>query len=698
MSHLLLMLLSSGVLFALSYLLRILDLRITNYVLEGISLFYCSLFCYQNIPIMAHSKKAIRKILKNNYLNVSRTHSLFEFEATNTFNYRVETIVVTEGINTAYKRLDSKRIEKSAMMDFLMWHQNKLLEDVAESISNKLNNYQSAYNDSDIIIAINKGYENINAVFEIVSTCKEIKIQYYQITRRLYALHRLCSTLGLGEKEASNVTEFINKTNFIIDYSSSPSPVRLSVVVSRIASTLNDGEVWFLECLKCSNIYPSLRFNLNQFPLGFFISRIFHYLLKNEMLGDAEKKRLSDFINGKENNDEGEKWKEFFCQEIECPQSADISNSISRFLVFYKSVPETELYFRKSKKQTVFEGDSGFTMGEVFHDWLLLIFASDWFGSDSSELPFVLDKLKEDEQKALADELSKNWLLKGKLRDDIDVTFLNTFGLDRSGLISGKRLQNEIVDSLVSFHDNFYKQHADVVNPKVDTSECSEQIINDFEGAIEKNSFYDSSLTIEDKTIHSIRFILREKNFERGLKAIASQFPSHLRSVICHEIQKHLNIKKKVNVDYYYSDEDVRKIIESNPNLCSSKYRLREYANNQNSKYKNEIEKLHIKQVPGLIGDIYFKTEDIGFNAQIDRENSIVRSYSIEELDQIIANEYSPFDNGLYRYSDESQDETQDYYLTKEELINRLRKTRYYVVICYTYVVKLNTNNILTIN
>ena len=529
-------------------------------------------------------------------------------------------------------------------------------------------------------------------------TCKEIKIQYYQITRRLYALHRLCSTLGLGAKEASNVTEFINKTNFIIDYSSSPSPVRLSVVVSRIASTLNDGEVWFLDYLKCSSIYPSLRFNLNQFPLGFFISRIFHYLLKNEMLGDAEKKRLSDFINGKENNDEGEKWKEFFRQEIECPQSADISNSISFFLVFYKSVSETELYFLGGKKQTVFEGEIGFTMGEAFHDWLLLIFASDWFGSDSSELPFVLDKLKEDEQKALADELSKHWLLKGKLRDDIDVTFLNTFGLDRSGLISGKRLQNETVDSLVSFHDNFYKQHVDVVNPKVDTSECSEQIINDFEGTIEKNSFYDSSLTIEDKTIHSIRFILREKNFERGLKAIASQFPSHLRSVICHEIQKHLNIKKKVNVDYYYSDEDVRKIIESNSDLCSSKYRLREYANNQNSKYKNEIEKLHIKQVPGLIGDIYFKVGDIRFNAQIDRENSIVRPYSREELDQIIAEEYSPIDNGLYRYSDESQDETHDYYVTKEELINQLRKTSYYVAIFYTYVVKLNTNNILTFN
>ena len=686
------------VLFGLSFLFQILDLRVTNYVLEGVSLFYCASFCYQNIPIMAHSKKAIGKILKKNYLNVSRTHSLFETEATNTFNYRIETIVVTEGINTAYKMLDSKGIEKSAMMDFLMWHQNKLFEDVTESISNKLNNYQSTYNDLDIISAINKGYENINAVFEIVPTCKEIKIQYYQITRRLYALHRLCTTLGLGEKEASNVTEFINKTNFIIDYSSSPSPVRLSVVVSRIASTLNDGEVWFLDYLKCSSIYPSLRFNLNQFPLGFFISRIFHYLLKNEMLGDAEKKRLSDFINGKENNDEGEKWKEFFCQEIECPQSADISNSISRFLVFYKSVPETVFYFRGSKKQTVFEGDIGFTMAEVFHDWLLLIFASDWFGLDSSELPFVLDKLKEDEQKALADELSKNWLLKGKLRDDIDVTFLNTFGLDRSGLISGKRLQNETVDSLVSFHDNFYKQHVDVVNPKVDTSECSEQIINDFEGTIEKNSFYDSSLTIEDKTIHSIRFILREKNFERGLKAIASQFPSHLRSLICREVQKHLNIKKKVNVDYYYSNEDVRKIIESNSNLCSSKYRLREYANNQNSKYKNEIEKLHIKQVPGLIGDIYFKVGDIRFNAQIDRENSIVRPYSREELDQIIAEEYSPFDNGLYRYSDESQDETHDYYVTKEELINQLRKTRYYVAIFYTYVVKLNTNNILTFN
>ena len=685
------------VLFGLSFLFQILDLRVTNYVLEGVSLFYCAFFCYQNIPIMAHSKKAIGKILKKNYLNVSRTHSLFETEATNTFNYRIETIVVTEGINTAYKMLDSKRIEKSAMMDFLMWHQNKLFEDVAESISNKLNNYQSAYNDSDIIIAINKGYENINAVFEIVPTCKEIKIQYYQITRRLYALHRLCSTLGLGEKEASYVKDFINKTNFIIDYSS-PSPLRLSVVVCRIASTLNDGEVWFLECLKCSNIYPSLRFDFNQFPLGFFISRIFHYLLKNEVLGVAEEKCLLEFIKSKDNNDGEGRWTEFFRQAIEYPYRGNVSNSIFPLLAFYKSVPETELYFRKSKKQTVFEGDSGFTMGEVFHDWLLLIFASDWFGSDSSELPFVLDKLKEDEQKALADELSKNWLLKGKLRDDIDVTFLNTFGLDRSGLISGKRLQNETVDSLVSFHDNFYKQHADVINPKVDTRECSEQIINDFEGTIEKNSFYDSSLTIEDKTIHSIRFILREKNFERGLKAIANQFPSYLRSVICHEIQKHLNIKKKVNVDFYYSDEDIEKIIENNPEFCSSKYRLREYANNQNSKYKNEIEKLHIKQVPGLIGDIYFKSGDIGFNAQIDRENSIVRPYSIEELDQIIANEYSPFDNGLYRYSDESQDETQDYYLTKEELINRLRKTRYYVVICYTYVVKLNTNNILTIN
>lgn len=96
--------------------------------------------------------------------------------------------------------------------------------------------------------------------------------------------------------------------------------------------------------------------------------------------------------------------------------------------------------------------------------------------------------------------------------------------------------------------------------------------------------------------------------------------------------------------------------------------------------------------------DIYFKVGDIRFNAQIDRENSIVRPYSREELDQIIAEEYSPFDNGLYRYSDESQDETHDYYVTKEELINQLRKTRYYVAIFYTYVVKLNTNNILTFN
>ena len=96
------------------------------------------------------------------------------------------------------------------------------------------------------------------------------------------------------------------------------------------------------------------------------------------------------------------------------------------------------------------------------------------------------------------------------------------------------------------------------------------------------------------------------------------------------------------------------------------------------------LEERDVDDVQGLYPGIYGKKGGIRFNAVIDKNLTIIRSLSNDELEKVVENEYKPFDNGLYRYSEIENDKKRDFYVTKSQLIEYLSKS----IICVCIVFK----------
>ena len=675
-------------------LLSVFKAMIGIYCLEFISFIYSIIFSVQEVPILAHSKWAIKRILSKNYLQISRHDLIFEKESSKIFNTMITSIILTEGIETAFNLLNEKGRNSQDLLDYLLTMQNTFFWNGLDDISTDKSSPTDLYRDISISDAIDAGYENITKfVSNYSKTDIGIKLEskkYYQITRSLFSLHELCSLLGLQKKESKAMISMISGSS-IFTFLGQGNHFGISPIVCMLATTLNDGKTWFVRFLRDNNFYPSAIFDFEKCPIGIFACMMLNHLIVKKVLSEEEEKELITFVDEtvKGLNADGSTWKKLMVRAIEFGKKELVVESILTLLQYYDSVDEGIFYFHGTRKRAVYDGEEDFTKQDIFHDWLLLVFVSSY--NDFSEIDFgkTLNKLNDEERRILSEELSEKWLDQGKLKKDIDTNFLQRFGIEFPFKFCESNLALHMINQLIEFHDLFYQEKFNnyINSDVVSLQDSKKLIVEKFEEAVSNNFFFDSKLSIEKETEKCFRFTIRAHDYDKILELYLGQLPDSFMQMINESLKKEFGKERmyEKNID----DEIAKEITEFKPEFTSSVYLLNSYSFDKRNKYSSQIELLNVMGVRGLYPGVYGKKEAIRFNAIVDKKLTTIRALSNEELEKIIENEYKPFDNGLYRYSEIENDKKRDFYVTKTQLIDYLRKSIFFVCIVFKSSIRI---------
>lgn len=129
---------------------------------------------------------------------------------------------------------------------------------------------------------------------------------------------------------------------------------------------------------------------------------------------------------------------------------------------------------------------------------------------------------------------------------------------------------------------------------------------------------------------------------------------------------------------YKLTEQQIRLIEKFKPNKHSSLNGLIYNSADEMKIIRDDIPLIKSEWLPF---NLYFKDSAIKINAKYDDEHSDIRFLKDEEIDNIIDNEYQLI-NGLYRFSEFSNDTTRSFLVTRDEL-KQLLKSR----IMYAFVV-----------
>ena len=677
--------------------LYVFDLRIAIYCLEAISFIYSVIFAIQEIPILVHSRWILNKILNDNYLAINRTDSLFEIGSTKIFNNMITSIILTEGIKTAFNILNKQGRNEDDLLDYLLEMQNEYFWSAIQNVS--FNNlYSSNVNlDVQIIDAIDRGYDNI-AVFISKKSKDEFETKlsekkYYHITRSIYSLHKLCNLLGVQNKESEKMISIISLSDIFL-LPNKKRTLSISVIVCMLATTLNVGEVWFAKLLRDNNWYLYTIFNFERCSIGIFVSMLIHHLLTKKVLNEEETKRLENFIDqpAQGMNSDGLSWKKVMSESMRFGKSKNVAEGILRLLEYYESVHDSAFYFHGTRKRSIYSCDDNFTKQNIFHNWILMCFVSAYNNSLPPNLEPVFEKLSDDDKIILVHELSENWLNQGKIKSNIDLSFLKQYD---SLFVDFYMLYNEdVMNQLVNFHDAYYhKQHDATAKTEVSLTNMKKKIIEKTQCAIEKTIFYDKTLPIEDETEEYFNFTISGTDYQELLDVYLEQLPIYFMKKINETLEKRF----KINKECIFGSNDLKRIIDFAPEYNSCSYSFDRQLIKTNGELGKQLLDLGMTKILNLPQNLFWKKNAIKFNAYIDEKLSGIRKFTDDELEKLISDKYKPFDNGLYRFSAYENDVAHDFYVTKEQLMEYLRKSNFFVQIVFKSFVFTDKSLIKTI-
>ena len=677
--------------------LSVFSLTISIYLLEFISLSYSIYFVIQEIPILIHSNTRISYILKKYYLK-HPNQGLFQKNKKDIFNTILMNIIMTEGIETAYNMLFYKNVSSHDLLNYLLELQNNFLWNYEDNVPNNKTILIESYHDINVIDFIEKGYENINEVCRNSNKYSIEQKYYYQVTRAIYVLHRLCSNFGLNVKENNGLEGIIN--NAIFSKNINNDSILLSTVITMIATTLNDGEIWFAKKIRDNNSSLMFIFDNDNNSLGLFISMIFAHINFKSGLKQESKEKFIEFINEKENglNSNGQTWKEYFNIMINNFNPDLIVNSIFILLKYYDSVNDTSFYFHGQTKKMFYSANEDFTKKDIFHNWLLLLFWLSYYNylNLDFDLQSIYEKFCYSDKEIFVNEISENWIdfdsNNIRLKDNIDKNFFKYYSIELN-FLNNSQLNKFLIDDFVKIHDSYFKT-VEKESSKIDFLTESKSIIDTFNN-ICQNDLFDKDLMFDDNSRKYYKILLPNDKFndifKSYLKNIEESIQAHIRS----EVKVKLSIE---DISYgALTDDDVAKIIDFKPEFTSAYRKLQSYSDNENNKYAKAIKLLSINGVD-VFPNLYWKNKAISFKIELVNNIEMIRRLTNEELDDIIDKKYKPFDNGLYRYNKYANDSKTSFYVTRDELKSYIFNDNILVFIPFNFIIQIVNKNILSLN
>ena len=690
----------------LGFIFYSLDLKITLYSLEIVAFLYALYFAVQDIPVMACQNWLLRIILQRNYQVIHSDNLLQEDRARETFDTMMTNIVLEEGMDTAYKALtkcNRREINPSQILEDLIDYEFRFFQDYQKDFSEKYSALNPECCSESITKKIDHGYKNILHLLSYDSDGILNGLlgsdKFCSITKCIYALHKLCSAIGLEGKEKEQLTGILEKV--MPSYFSKPKePLATSFLVCMLSSTLYKGETWFVRYIRDCEDPLRYLISFSYSPIGVFISMLIYHA-KRVLVGER-KKEIEEFLKEPEEgiNSHGDTWQSAMQFSLEYIQTTNAIQSIYDFLLFYRSIPSDYFSPLGNGNGSSGSSDDDFTEFNLFHDWLLLVFASlsnDDFSPETFDA--TMNRLEERDKKILAEELSENWLLDGKLRSDVDCSFLKFYEGDNATMPSSDWSKEPFVKKLVDIHDKYYEEEYKskyATNSNDGVEKARQDIIDSFNEGLKKCEFYDPVLNVDNASKLCFRFWLRGENWKDILEAHLKQIPLSL------EMKTREKIESASSAFAVSKGEKPDVIIDRIKSIgathTSSRYWGRSYLANKDSEIKEKMAALGLKYIPGIPLQLFWKEGAIKFNAKIDETQPLIRPLTSSEIEEVIQQEYTTFENGLYRYSATLDDGRHSFYVTKEELVEKLKNTNFYVCIVFQYTVSCDSNGVLIVD
>lgn len=666
-SHMVVCLISIFVFYTVSQLL---GLKLVLIIIDIIAVLYSLYFSLQEIPVLLNDNKRIGKIIKNRYKNRDTSDLLGKQKDENILRTVLLHIIIEEGIGTAYKTLASKADKEynATLLNNLLDIQNRYFWDANEDIEFIKSNISGSYKKIDILKAVDMGFSNIAELLEfkkdfdykdIVASADET----YQLTRSLFSLYRICESTGLKTKEKEKLNDVANRL-FLYRFSKGNNRSKpYSFIALMSVSTLSEGKTWFLESLRDSDYASFSLFSFDEQPIGLFISILIAYIFK---VFPSHSENLMKFINDpvKGLNGDGRSWKYHVSLSLEHANAQCITRLLPSLLEIYDSIQES--YFENIfiKKNGVIQDYYGFSREYIFNAWLEIILFEFPFHFTANDVAKVIEKLSDNDKKRLAHYLPTRWIKNGSIINDAKLEFLSIFG-DESIKVTENWHNKKIVNALSEFHNNYFKTELD--KQIKETSHDYEQIKDILSAPfadVAKDSFYDADIDLSDEK--SLAYSLRIDGFK--IDGLIESYARSLKESLTYSIRKQIiNIAEsknsiKIDENYNLTKESIQRIAKLSPDFMS-KHNYLLY----DEKNKSLASNIRVSDSDYLPSNFFGNEGCVSFKIELDREKTVVRPLTDDEIEHIIDKEYS-MNNGLYKFSEMKNDEVRSVLVTKEEL------------------------------
>ena len=553
--------------FFLLTIFEIFELVIQVWALDLVSIIYCILFCYQEIPILTKNKNYIRKIIKNSgYLDeISKNNNYYDgLTSEGKIAYDIlQAIVLTDGIVSTFNYYKTENNEQDIiLLDIFLSLQNMFLSKCSENKNYITLASIKDYNGIEILKAVEMSFANIeNCIaskkdFNYIEIVKNTE-SFYQITRSIFKLHTLMKALNLNEKFNSNLNELIHSAFIKLQWG---KPTRdeksfvYRILNNMVVYTVSNNEMWFVESVRDAGF--DTRFIVYGIDYYYFITMYLYFVRKIEkkstnVIKSSIDQLITDECNGL-NSEKGDNICSIFNHNLHYKKTEDIAKLLPNLLMIYDSCGDQFMWFQPEKVRSWSSIDGVFDKKMIVINWFLLLLSSSGIWHFEFEtFKNVFDQLNNDDKSVLITTISDYFIEEGKFVVKEDLTDYLLFYKVHTSLHTRVFVQ-EGINQLVSFIQDQNKiEIIDNINKYVKTSDTlddyKDQLTNSLDEEAKKLEIYDPHLEIDLKKKYSYSFLMMSEGSEQLVDGVVSNYRNSLNSLVHDEIKKHLDIMKEIN-------------------------------------------------------------------------------------------------------------------------------------------------------
>lgn len=676
--------------FALYGMFALLELSISMLILNCLSLFYAVFFSIQEIPVLTNNKRAIMRIIEKEYSNIfSQTVVEKRGYLPSSPNNCVKAInyyVLTLGLDGTYKNFKSS---DSIIIEDLIAYQVDYFKRLYDALDNDLN-VESEFEGTNIYKAIAQAYINIDDIFVHSDyELKVIKDNIDTLITNVLFLHKVCEYKKITNIERNGLDEIVSSI-LINDFSDDRRAVLIEFLLKLSILTLKDGRDWFVKRLRDNHFYPQIIFDKKSYNIGLFLSIFIAHIYGNKLVDINKALVLNHLIFEKTCglNSYGASWASVLSSWIERDQ---LEESIDDLFKCYDMLSDNYYSFFFEGRSS---GNNDFTKKVLFNAWLEIILLSDsCYRVDDKKVNDVLEKLSTENRSILIDSLSYYWIKDDKIKYIGERSFLGTFKMN-----SHTEIMNDAVSKSIY---NFRKKYLEM--EYIPGDENSNNLSHDYIKKhlceaftkLSKTEFMDNKVPLENQILY-FPFVLENEEYsptdnQKNIKMnnlidaldgfIPHYFNSFMQSSIVRRLEPIIINERSIKID---SDE-YKKIIDFKPDIISS------FNYDINEKIGKSARRIFNSFLPK---DLYCKNNAIKYNVKFYKTYSKASNFTDADALNYLNDNYEMV-NGLYRYSPYSNDNTHSILMTREKLLELIKKKYFIVRIAFKFGIEVDSNKCL---